>query len=269
MSISEDKFKDISILLVEDDKIESDIFKEYFSTADGAKLIAVTNSSDEALKYVKTHSIDGVILDMELHYGVGSGYKFLKELKMLKVDNKPVVVVTTKLDSEIAYDVIYSYNVPTIFYKNKQDYSPKLVVDTLIELVNTKRKLKKSYIENIDTEEMKRKRIQNKITKELDAIGIGDNLQGKRYLFDAIYYLIENGIQDAEYPAIKMLENKYKKPHGNVIKVMQTAIHHAWRKSTIETLEDQYTAIVYHNTGVPTVNEFIYYYANKVNKFFE
>ncbi|MCL2859186.1 MAG: response regulator [Oscillospiraceae bacterium] len=269
MIIDEDNFEDVSVLLVEDDKIESDIFKEYFLTKDKAMLIAVTNSSDEALNYVKTHSPDGVILDMELHYGVGSGYKFLKELQMLKIDDKPVVVVTTKLDSEIAYDFIYSYNVPSIFYKNKQDYSPEFVVNTLIELVNTKRKLRKSYIENIDTEEVKRKRIQNRITKELDIIGIGDNLRGKRYLFDAIYYLIENGIQNVEYPAVKMLESKYKKSHANVIKVMQTAIYHAWRKSTIETLEEQYTAVVYHNTGVPTVNEFIYYYAIKVNEFFK
>lgn len=264
--------KDVSVLLVEDNKRESDIFKEYFFTKEGAKLIAITNSSDEAINYVKTHSPEGVILDIELNYGIGSGYDFLKELQNLKVLSKPVVIVTTKIDSDIAYDQIHSYGVPTIFYKNKPDYSPELVVNTLVELIYTARKTRQHQneeLEQIDTEELKRKRIETKILQELELIGISDNLKGKRYLFDAIYYLIENGIQDIECSAMKMLESKYKKTHSNLIRVMQTAIHHAWRISTIETLEKQYTAVVYHNTGVPTVNEFIYYYANKIFKYFE
>ena len=47
---------------------------------------------------------------------------------------------------------------------------------------------------------------------------------------------------------------------------MQNAILYAWRISSIEDLTKYYTAKVNYETGVPTPNEFIYYYVNKIKK---
>jgi len=159
-----------------------------------------------------------------------------------------------------------------IIYKGKPDYSPEHVIDELEGLVHAARKIRCNQVGNIedcDTEDIRRRRIEKRIKTELDLIGIGDNLKGKRYLFEAIYYLIENNVQDAQCSAMKILTKTHKKTHSNLIGVMQTAIHHAWGKCTLSVLEKQYTAIVYNETGVPTVNEFIYYYANKIYSHFE
>lgn len=263
--------RDVSVLLVEDNKEEIEVFKEYFYIRDGVKLVAIANSSDEALEVVKSHCPDGVILDIELNKGKGSGYMFLKGIKELKMDNKPVIVVTTKLDSNIANARIHSYGVPIIISKNKPDYSPEFVTDNLIELVDAVRELKdnSNTLDSIDTEEMKKTRIEKRILYELEEIGILDNYRGKKYLIEAIYYLIEHDLSEMECPAVKYLEVKYSIPHGTMSGLMQTAINRAWRKCTIEKLERQYKAVVYHETGVPTVNEFIYYYATKIYEQFK
>ncbi|MCL2354451.1 MAG: response regulator [Oscillospiraceae bacterium] len=258
---------EVSVLVVEDNPKDCELLKEYFVQKDGAKLVAMTNSSVEAIEYVKSHSPEGVILDIELNYGVGSGDKFLEELQALKIPNKPIVVVLTNIECEIAQASVRKSGASTIVYKGKEDAFPE-AIDRLVKLVHTVRRLKNQNgsAPNIDTEAMKKERLERKILQELEIIGISDNLKGKRYLFEAIYYLIENDVHDVECRAMKMLESKHKKTHSNLVRVMQTAIHNAWRKSEIETLQKQYTAVVCHNSGVPTVNEFIYYYANKIHK---
>jgi len=262
----------IPVLLIEDDKKECDLYKECFIQRDDVKLIAITNSSDEAIDYVKTHAPEGVILDIDLNEGIGSGYKFLEDLHNLKIDNKPVIVVITQIDSKLACKNIYGCGVPMIFSKHKKDYSPVEVINTLVGLVNTARQIRtnhNSYIENTDTEAMKSERIKNKILRELEIVGFSDNLLGKQYIFDAIYHLIENNLQDIEGTVMQFLMKKHSKTRSNLLRIMQVAIQNAWRKSPIETLVKHYTQVVNYNTGIPTVNELIYYYAHKVYKHFE
>lgn len=47
---------------------------------------------------------------------------------------------------------------------------------------------------------------------------------------------------------------------------MQNAILHAWRRSSLEDLEKNYTAKINYETGIPTPTEFMYYYADKIKK---
>ena len=45
---------------------------------------------------------------------------------------------------------------------------------------------------------------------------------------------------------------------------MQNAIKSAWRTNDIDDLLTYYTAKINPNRGVPTLTEFIYYYANQI-----
>ena len=45
---------------------------------------------------------------------------------------------------------------------------------------------------------------------------------------------------------------------------MQNAIEKAWKTSCIEDLKKYYTARISSSRGVPTMTEFIYYYAEKI-----
>ena len=48
---------------------------------------------------------------------------------------------------------------------------------------------------------------------------------------------------------------------------MQNAINKAWRTTDIEDLSINYTARISSEKGVPTMTEFIYYYADKLKEF--
>ena len=62
------------------------------------------------------------------------------------------------------------------------------------------------------------------------------------------------------------MTNKYKRSSSTISRAMQNAILHAWRRSSLEDLEKNYTAKINYETGIPTPTEFMYYYADKIKK---
>lgn len=257
--------KPMSILLIEDDEFECQRFKEYVETQENVKLVAVTNSSDEGIEYYKTNLPEAVILDIELHKGQGSGIEFIENLKKCITDIRPILVVTTNSSSSILYDKLHEDGVDLIFYKKQVDYSPKLIVSAIISLreilhkFNNRNKNTENYIE---TEAEYETKISNRINSELDLIGISSHLKGRKYIHDAIMYLLKEN----DDSVFNHLANMYRKSSSSISRVMQTAINYAWRTSAPEDLETYYTAKVNYNTGVPTPTEFIYYYKQKIMK---
>ena len=109
-------------------------------------------------------------------------------------------------------------------------------------------------------------KISHVINNELDLIGIGLHLQGRKYLYDAIYFIITEVDSNKNSTVVQYLVNKYKRSNSTISRAMQNAILHAWRRSSLDDLEKYYTAKINYETGVPTPTEFIYYYAEKVKK---
>ena len=62
------------------------------------------------------------------------------------------------------------------------------------------------------------------------------------------------------------LAKENNKGNSTIGRSIQTAIEHAWRKSSIEDLQRYYTAAVNYNTGLPTPTELVYYYVDKIKK---
>ena len=107
-------------------------------------------------------------------------------------------------------------------------------------------------------------RISDLINHELDLIGVTVKLKGRKYIHDAILYLIQN--ENSNVNVIQHLTKIYKKSGNTITNGIQNAIIHAWRVSAVEDLENYYTAKVNYETGVPTPMEFIYYYVDKIKK---
>ena len=252
----------MKLLLIEDDVKEHDIYKEIEKTRNDIKFIAMTNSDEEGINIVEKYKPDGIILDLELTKGTGTGFNFLEKLNKLKLKNKPKIIVTTNICSESVYEFLHENNVDFIFYKKQNDYSQDKVINTLLLL--------KGYSNNIvkvikDEKECKNI-IDEKINKELDLIGVSAHLQGRKYLHDEIYYIIENYNNTDKITTMQYLVRKYKKSNSTISRAMQNAILHAWRISPLEDLITHYTARINYETGVPTPTEFMYYYANKIKK---
>lgn len=260
----------MKILLIEDDKNECNKFIEVANKRNDIELVGVTNSSEEGLKIIKNNTVDGVILDLELNEGRGNGFDFIKDLKKLKLKQLPKIVVNTNVRSDSVYNYLHENKVDFIFYKKQENYSVNSVFNLLILLneygdsSNNASNLEIGNNEKDDDENLKE--ISEKINKELDLIGISTHLQGRKYFYDAILYLLSKESSDTRISINQYLCSRYKKASSTISRAMQNAILHAWRVSAIEDLEKYYTAKINYETGVPTPIEFIYYYVDKIKK---
>ena len=255
----------MKVLLVEDDEKECSIYKKIIDDKNNVKLIASTNSSSEAIKYVCNHKPDGIILDLELNDGEGSGLEFIQNIQNLNLDKLPKIVVATNILSDSVYNFLHKNKVDFIFYKNQANFSQENVLNTLL-LLNEFESSNKVFVSKLSEDEDNKNKICDLINNELDLIGVGTHLKGRKYLFDAIYFIIESAESNEKISVIQFLVGKYKRSNSTISRAMQNAILHAWRISALEDLSALYTARINYETGVPTPTEFIYYYADKIKK---
>ena len=256
----------MKLILIEDEKKEQDKFKKLAEKMNDVTFVKITNSTEEGIKCLKENGIDGVILDLELNSGTGNGFEFLEKLKITKLSKIPKIVVTTNVYSDSVYDYLHQNKVDFIFYKKQENYNVENVINTLL-LLNNYTNTASTDIKEIEEEKAKQEKlIAEKVNYELDLIGIASHLQGRKYLFDAITYLLSEEGENSQVSINQYLLSKHKRPTSTINRAMQNAIVRAWRVTAIEDLEKLYTAHINYNTGVPTPVEFIYYYVDKIKK---
>lgn len=253
----------ISVILVEDDINECNIYKEIVKEREDIDLVLVTNSSFKAINGVNKYMPDAVILDLELNDGEGSGFDFIEKIKELKISKLPKIVVTTNVHSAAVYDFCHKNNVEFVFYKGQTNYSRENIINTLL-LLNDYESTTKTF-SSLEEDSNNEEIIITKINRELDLIGISARLQGRKYITEAIINIIKSDGNE-RISINQFLSSKYKKSSSTINRAMQNAILHAWRISPIEDLSKYYTARVNYETGIPTVSELLYYYADKIKK---
>ncbi len=269
--------KEVRVILVEDDIKECEKIKNAVDKRKDIKFIAITNSSTEAIAEVKSLKPDGIILDLELTKGEGSGFQFIEEIRKMKLSKMPKIIVSTNVYSDSVYDYLHENKVDFIFYKKQENYTIENLINTMVllsgysnESSEPSTSSEKAIFKIDETEITEEARLENqisiKINEELDIVGVGRHLQGRKYFHDSIKYLILNPQDDGKASIIQILSNKYKKSSSTINRAMQNAIMYAWRITPISELEKIYTAKVNYLTGVPTPTEFIYFYVNKIKK---
>jgi len=257
--------KPMKILIIEDDVADCNNFINCIKGRKDVELIAVTDSDTEGLRHVKTKKPEGIILDLELNNsksGNTDSFQFLDDLKNLKLNYEPIVIVTTHVNSKRTYDVLHRKGVEQIYYKDHPNYSCNYVLNQFINLRNVPAENTETSIEELFEDE--HEKISNIINHELELIGITSKLKGKEYIHDAILYLIQN--EDSDLSAIQHLTKVHKKSASTITNGIQNAIIHAWRVSAVDDLLKHYPFIVNYETGVPTPMEFVYNYRDKIKK---
>lgn len=255
--------KPMKILLVEDDINECETYRNITKNRNDVEFVSITNSSTKAIEDYKCYKPDAVILDLELNDGEGSGFDFIEKLKGQSDKKLPKIVVTTNVHSDTVYDFCHKNNIDFIFYKKQKSYSQENIIKTLLLLKDYDNNTKISSIEV--NEKSLEDTLLHKINRELDYIGIGTHLHGRKYLCDAIYFVLQND-GNSKVSIVQYLVNKYKKSNSTISRAMQNAILHAWRITPLDDLSTYYTARINYETGVPTPTELIYYYADKIKK---
>ena len=255
----------MKILIIEDDINDCNNFINCIKKRDDFELVAITDSDIDALKYVKLKRPEGIVLDLELNNsksGNTNSLEFLSNLRKMNLDYTPIVIVTTHVYSKKTYEILHRNQVDLILYKDHPKYSCDIVLNNFLKYRDvTLDNDNKTIVEKIEDDE---NRISTLINHELDLIGVTVKLKGRKYIHDAILYLIQN--ENSDVNVIQYLAKIYKKSGNTITNGIQNAIIHAWRVSAIEDLETYYTTKVNYETGVPTPMEFIYYYVEKIKK---
>ena len=260
-----EEIKPMKILIIEDDINDCNNFINCAKDRKDIEIVALTDSDVEGLKYVKLKRPEGIVLDIELNNstaGNSDSLGFLSELKELNLKYKPIIIVTTHINSKRTYDILHRDGADIILYKDHPNYSSNYVFNKFISLRELSPK------QTVETLKEELKENENKISeciyRELDLIGVTSKLKGRQYIHDAICFLIKN--ENTDENVIRYLTKIYKKSNNTITNGIQNAIIHAWRVSSIEDLEKYYTAKVNYETGIPTPMEFLYYYVDKIKK---
>lgn len=257
--------KPMKILIIEDDLTDCNNFIDCIKQRKDVELVGVTDSDIDGLRYVKTKCPEGIVLDLELNNstsGNTDSLEFLSNLKKLKLNYEPIVIVTTHVNSKRTYDILHRNGVDLILYKDHPKYSCNHVLNQFINFRKVTTNESSTSIEEIfiDNE----KKISYLINHELELIGVTSKLKGRAYIHDAILYLIQN--EKSDQNVIQYLTKIHKKSETTITNGIKNAIIHAWRVSAVEDLLKYYTARVNPETGIPTTMEFIYYYKDKIKQ---
>lgn len=253
----------LTVLIIEDDTdICQRLAAEIEETRD-ITLVNITNSSLEALELVKEQLPDAIILDLDLGSGCGNGFEFLQEVKKIPLSIAPYILVTTSFSSSNAQNFAKDLGADFIFFKHQTDYTEKKAV-AFLEMMRPLI-LKSQHPNNLstalsETPAQKNQRIRRLITTELDYVGINPKSVGYQYLIDAILI----AINDAQPNIPTAVSQIHKKTPASVERGIQNAISRAWHTMDIKKLSLHYTAKINPDRGMPTLTEFIYYYANKI-----
>lgn len=257
--------KSMKILIIEDDRNDCNNFINSVKNRDDVEIIGITDSDIEGLKYAKLKKPEGIILDLELNNSISGNtdsLEFLSELKKLNLDYEPIVIVTTHINSKRIYDIVHKNGADIILYKNHPRYSSDYVLNKMISLREV---TPQKTIETLKAElEDNKQKISDCIVRELDLIGIPAKMVGRKYIHDAILYLIENKGDNTN--VIRHLTKIYKKSGNTITNGIQNAIIHAWNNTSVDDLLEYYRARVNPETGIPTPMEFIYYYVEKIER---
>lgn len=251
--------KTLSVLLVEDDQNTCKQITDYAKKFNDINIVEVTNNSYSAYKYVIEHSPDAVILDLELQQGSGTGLQFLTDLSNTSGINMPYILITTNNASPRTYEFTRKKGADFILYKHSDDYTNqtpidflRMTKDVIINSTITQNQTSFSSLANEND-------VKELITHQLETLGFQHKVLGFKYLREAIFIAIN---EPNSYITQRIAEI-FNKSTNSVERAMQTSIDRVWKCGCVETLYKEYTARLNPDTGVPTITEFVYYYADK------
>ena len=270
-----EKDKPMRLLLIEDDLADALKYSDVASRRAYIEFIAITDCSEEGISLVKSGLPEGVILDLQLVKGKGSGLQFLELLnKDEDLTFVPLVAVTTSNSSESVRRCLEELGADWYFCKTSQGYDENLVIDTLLTLrpsIDAKQKkggmrplqedlvVSRGMVESLDE---RRERIYRRIDTELDLIGVRAKLKGREYLREAIYAQVNS--DNDRGSGIEEVADMYKRTYSATLRTMQTAINNTWNNADPEDLMKHYTASISAKNGVPYALEFIHHYAERI-----
>ncbi len=252
--------KKLNVLIVEDDEDDCNaLVTEVNANADKLCLVGVSKSSHDALAFIRNHSPHAVILDLELQEGSGDGMDLLDKLRSTVLCHKPYVIVNTNNASKITRDTAKMMGADYTFAKWQKGYSPKMVINQLLLVMpvilgfgeEPPKPLTEAQLEN---------KMRDFVQNEFNNLGVSTKNVGYTYLVDAVILAAKGENQNWG----KIIGDRVGKSENSVTHAMQYAINNTWKNGDINVLQRNYTAPLRKDKYVPTTNEFVFFYKQKL-----
>lgn len=254
--------KTLTILIIEDEKSTVNELKTEIAKHDTLKVVSATDNSTEALKLVRFHLPNIIILDLELHHGGGNGLMFLSELKKQSLAHSPFILVTTHNMSDVILEQVRELGADLTLTKYEEGYSAAYVVENIFLLRTAILKKNSAIVPWPEiTPAEKEQLIEKRINRELDLVGISPKVKGYRYLIRAIMLVMDGKTEDFT----QIIAREYGKSVKSVERAMQNAIKTAWTNTPPDDLLKYYTAKISSPSCTPTMLEFVFHYAHLIS----
>ncbi|MDR2558175.1 MAG: response regulator [Oscillospiraceae bacterium] len=255
--------RDLKVLLIEDDTVECRNIIKAADIKDGIRLIGVTNSAEKATQYITDGLPDAIVLGIELSEESDKCIAFMQKLRDMNLDEFPYILVTAKNEDAATHDTARKMGADFIMTKQQENYSADNVIDFLSSvksvILGKRRDIHAEALSPEDKADIKNKLLR-RIHTELDLIGVSPKVVGRSYLVDGILRIMEC----PEPNFSRKIAAHFGKSVPSVERAMQTAITGAWKNNSRQEIAKYYTAHINPEKGIPTVTEFIYFYASKV-----
>ncbi len=256
----------LSVLIIEDDPNTCSSFIQHANSMDNIHIIDIVDDATIAINLIKFHHPDAIILDLELHLGGGTGLDILKALNTFSLPYRPYVLITTNNSSITTHNYARKLGADFILTKQQRGYSEKSALSFLQDMICDIKDFQHNNLQPDssyhESNPLMHNYIQQCVMEELNLIGINPKFIGYKYLQDAITMTIKSS--DVNF--YKEIAQKYKRAENSIERAMRYAIDNAWKTSDIDDLLRHYTAKISSERGVPTVMEFISYYALKIKE---
>lgn len=252
--------KRLDVLIVEDDENDCKALLEAIN-ANPDKLcpVGVSKSSNDALAFIQNHRPHAVILDLELQEGSGDGMELLDKLRSKLVYPKPYIAVNTYNSSKVTRDTARKLGADYIFVKWQKGYTPKMVINQLLlvmpEILGSDEEPSATL-----TEKQIENRMRDFVQEEFNKLGVSVKNIGYGYLVDAVILAARGENQNWG----KIIGDKIGKEENSIKHAMQYAINNTWDNADINNLQKYYTAPMRKDKYVPTTNEFVFYYKQRL-----
>ncbi len=251
----------IRLLIVDDNKEFCSILADYFNNVEDVDVVGIANDGNQAIKLIKEHNPDIVLLDIIMPYLDGLGV--LESLKTLKLAKSPKIIVLSAVGQEritqmainlnVDYYILKPFDLNTLYKRIKEIF--------MLPLDGPVKSQSDGFKSDID-----QIRLEAQITEIINEIGIPAHIKGYLYIRDAICMVVNDmdmigAITKKLYPRIAL---KYNTTPSRVERAIRHAIEVAWNHGKLETLNEIFGRTIDEYKGKPTNSQFIALLADRM-----
>lgn len=247
------------IMIVEDEPEVREGFRMSLAEYETLSLVYETDSELQALDYLEIHTVDVLILDLELTEG--DGLSLLDEIETRGLE-KPFIIVVTNTGSQVTLSYMRAHGADYIYQKTNRAYSPAKVLSVIEKIYPYQRvEDNRQCMHAVSAfSQLKEDQITMKyIEDELEKMGFRRRSVGFGYAAEAIFLLIRDKeerlhVSSEIYP---LIARKYHTTRDGVERGIRNAIEATFMGASVNALHRYYPFPYDEEKGRPTNTEFL------------